>query len=44
MTYFLSFFQRFFGTSISAKEDHLGGLIDLSDAAYCLGLLAQENE
>ena len=44
MTYFLSFFQRLFGTSISAKEDHLGGAIDLSDVAYCMGLLAQEAE
>ncbi|MFD2294247.1 hypothetical protein ACFSQU_06595 [Massilia sp. GCM10020059] len=44
MTYFLAFFHRLFGTSISAKEDHLGGAIDLSDAAYCLGLLTQEAE
>lgn len=44
MTYFLSFFQRLFGTPISPKEDHLGGAIDLSDAAYCLGLLTQEAE
>lgn len=44
MTYFLSFFQRLFGTSISAKEDHLGGAIDLSDVAYCMGLLTQETE
>ena len=44
MTYFLSFFQRLFGTSISAKEDHLAGLVDLSDTAYCLGLLTQEAE
>lgn len=44
MTYFLSFFQRLFGTSISVKEDHLGGAIDLSDAAYCMGLLTQDTE
>lgn len=44
MTYFLSFLQRLFGTSISAKEDHLGGAIDLSDAAYCMGLLTQDAE
>ncbi|WP_267874062.1 hypothetical protein [Massilia polaris] len=44
MTYFFSFFQRLFGASISATEDHLGGPIDLSDAAYCLGLLTQETE
>lgn len=44
MTYFLSFFQRLFGKSISAKEDHLGGAIDLSDVAYCMGLLTQEAE
>lgn len=44
MAYVLSFFQRLFGTSISATEDHLGGLIDLSDAPYCLGLLTQDSE
>ena len=44
MSYFLAFFQRLFGTSISAQEDHLGGPIDLSDAPYCLGLLTQDSE
>lgn len=44
MNYFISFFQRLFGTSISAKEDHLCGPIDLSDVPYCLGLLSQETE
>jgi hypothetical protein len=44
MTCFVSFFRRLFGTSISAKEDHLGGAVDLSDVAYCLGLLAQESD
>lgn len=42
MTYFLSLYQRLFGTATSAKEDHLGGLIDLSDAPYCLGLLTED--
>lgn len=42
MTYFLSLYQRVFGTATSAKEDHLGGPIDLSDVPYCLGLLADD--
>lgn len=44
MNYFLSLFQRLFGASISVTEDHLSGLIDLSDAPYCLGLLTQDSE
>ena len=44
MTYLLSLFQRLFGKSVPATEDHLGGLIDLSDAPYCLGLLTQDSE
>ena len=44
MTYLLAFFQRLFGASLSTKEDHLGGPIDLSDASYCLGLLPKDGE
>ncbi|MGZ8356156.1 MAG: hypothetical protein ACXWVF_06040 [Telluria sp.] len=44
MTRLFSFFQRFLNPAISYEEDHLGGLIDLSDAAYCFGLLSQERE
>ena len=44
MNYFLAFFQRLFGTSMSATEDHLGGMIDLSDVPYCLGLLTRDSE
>jgi len=44
MTYFLALFKRLFGAPISAKEDHLGGPIDLSDVPYCLGLLTQDRD
>ena len=44
MNSLFAFFQRLFGAPVSAQEDHLGGPIDLSDAAYCLGLLAPETD
>ncbi|MES2900405.1 MAG: hypothetical protein V4723_11810 [Pseudomonadota bacterium] len=43
MSSIVSWIQRIFGTP-ALSEDHLGGAIDLSDAAYCLGLLAQSDE
>ena len=44
MSSLFSFFQRLFGATVSPQEDHLGGPIDLSDAVYCLGLLAPESD
>jgi hypothetical protein len=37
----LHFFQNLFG---AAPEDHLMGAVDLSDAAYCLGLLSSKDD
>lgn len=44
MTRFLAFFQRLFGARLSSQEDDLGGPLDLSDTAYCLNLLKQEQD
>lgn len=40
---FLHFLSRLFVARIP-EEDHLTGAVDLSDSAYCLGLLACEPE
>ncbi|WP_274381751.1 hypothetical protein [Massilia cavernae] len=44
MSRLFAFFQRFLNPGFAPQEDHLGGLIDLSDDAYCLGLLTQDRE
>lgn len=44
MARFFGFFQRLFGARIRDEDDHLLGAIDLSDSAYCFGLIAQERE
>lgn len=44
MNQLFAFFQRFLNFSFSPQEDHLNGLVDLSDAAYCLGLLSEDRE
>lgn len=44
MARLIGFFQRLFGAPALDEEDPLRGAIDLSDSAYCFGLLAQESE
>ena len=39
-----AFLAGLFGPRPSADDDHLTGAVDLSDTAYCLGLLSRDNE
>ncbi|WP_181372986.1 hypothetical protein [Massilia glaciei] len=39
-----TYLQRLFSTSAVDVEDELMGAVDLSDSAYCLGLLAQNSK
>ncbi|MDM5180575.1 hypothetical protein PO883_25660 [Massilia sp. DJPM01] len=40
----LAYFAGLFGARPLAEDDHLTGAVDLSDAAYCLGLLSHDSE
>lgn len=39
-----AYFAGLFGARPLVDDDHLTGAVDLSDAAYCLGLLSRERE
>ncbi len=43
MSSIFNWLQRCFGVA-PLSEDHLAGAVDLSDVAYCLGLLAESEE
>ncbi|CUI09760.1 hypothetical protein LXA47_20155 [Massilia sp. P8910] len=40
----LAYFAGLFGARSLAEDDPLTGAVDLSDAAYCLGLLPGDSE
>ena len=43
MSSIFDWIRRLFGPR-SLSDDHLDGAVDLSDSAYCLGLLASADE
>ncbi|WP_166887021.1 hypothetical protein [Massilia sp. CCM 8734] len=40
----LAYFASLFGARSAAADDPLTGAVDLSDTAYCHGLLSRESE